>query len=127
MMGRWLERAKTAIFPKTAPTPCAEIAEINSCTNCTPHPAHFQKNPTDTANYRATLEKAAGVPFDWMLAHYFTDNDLVDMDRGLWPDPAALGAFIKTDWRYPFGWSPTAPVAAPVGDRPRRARRSGGR
>jgi hypothetical protein len=69
------------------------------------------------ARYRDTLARSAGVPFDWLVAHYFWPADLADIDAGRYPDPVALGELIRADPDYPFGWRETEPVAASAGVR----------
>lgn len=48
-------------------------------------------------HYRDTLAQAAGVPFDWLAAHYFTADDLANIERGegKYADPAAFGAWLR--------------------------------
>lgn len=53
--------------------------------------------------YQNAVATAAGVPWDWLMTHYFTADDQAEIERGR-RDPVAFGQLIKTDWRYPFGW-----------------------
>ena len=45
--------------------------------------------------YRAAVAQEAGVPWEWLAMHFFTLDDLADIDAGHYPDPVALGELIR--------------------------------
>lgn len=105
MMGRWINRIKNENFQKTAKMRCAESAETPFCTNCTDDPARYSENlDAHFTRFCNRLSLCLDVPYEWLAAHYFTPEDLLDIKRGVYCDPEALAELIKSDFRYPFGW-----------------------
>lgn len=104
MMGRWLNRFKPDVTQKTTETACAESAETPFCTNCTEDSGRISKTADDVTQFHNRLAQQVAVPFEWLAVHYFTPEDLTNIERGFYRDRDALGELIKTDMRYPFGW-----------------------
>lgn len=50
---------------------------------------------TLTTLYRNRLACSSGVSYDWLKTHYFTADDIAEIDQGMYPDPEALGRLIR--------------------------------
>lgn len=79
----------------------------NANTQITDLPVQMAEHRGQVIDLRAYLLKLCQrlpMPPEHLLQHYFTDDDIADIESGCYTDPGALHDRIKSDPLYPFGW-----------------------